>query len=265
MPGNPAAPWTAPDREALRAPADELRRRPLPALAREPLTRLIIRGGLLAGRGLIHEVHGAEHVTAPAGAFVLTPSHGTRHEALLFPILVAALRGGRIVPFLADWNFAMIPVVGLVMRRGRCIFLTRKPAKPAFLNVFRPLFAGKVPAFERARRLLAAGSPVGVFPEGTVNADSRRLLRGHSGAAQLSLQTGAPVVPAGLRYHRHALDGRIHPRAPFTVVFGPPMVPPATAGEPELGLVRDWHQAVMQEIARLAGRGWAPDHHRKKS
>lgn len=268
MAGNPTAPWPAPAtaRTPKSAPvADELRRLPLPALADEPLTRLIARTGLRLGRKLIREVVGAEQIADREGAFILAPNHGTRHEALLLPTLVAALRGGRIVPFLADWNFALIPGIGLAMRRGRCIFLTRKKAKPAFLNVFRPLFAGKEPAHARARRLLESGTPVGIFPEGTTNAHGRLLLRGQTGAAQLSLQTGAPVLPVGLRYHRHTADGRVHPWAPFTVTFGEPLTPPARQAEPELGLVRAWHATVMREIARLAGREWAPEHHRKIS
>lgn len=268
MAGNPTAPWPAP--AATGSPksaptADELRRRPMPALANEPLTRLIARTGLLLGRKLIREVIGAEQVADNHGPFILAPNHSTRHEALLLPILVVALRGGRIVPFLADWNFALIPGIGLTMRRGRCIFLTRKKAKPAFLNVFRPLFAGKEPAHVRARRLLEGGTPVGIFPEGTTNAHGRLLLRGQTGAAQLSLQTGAPVLPVGLRYHRHTAEGRVHPWAPFTVTFGAPLPPPARQTEPELELVREWHATVMRAIARLAGREWAPEHHRKIS
>lgn len=269
MAGNNSAPWPVPTSPALSrsapAVAAGLLHRPLPALADEPLTRLIIRAALLAGRAQIREVLGEERVANATGAFVLAPNHGTRPEAILIPALVAALRGGRLVPFLADWNFALIPVVGLVMRRGRSIYLTRKRAKPAFLNVFRPLYEGQVPAFERARRLLEGGTPVGVFPEGTTNRNGRLLLRGHTGAAQLSLQTGAPVLPAGLRYHRHTPDGRVHPRSPFTVVFGEPLTPPAAVPAPELSQVRDWHQTVMQEIARLAGREWAPNHVRRTS
>lgn len=269
MAGNNTVPWPVPATPALPGPAPvvaaSLLHRPLPALADEPLTRLIIRTALLVGRGQIREIVGGERVADAPGAFVLAPNHGTRPEAILIPSLVAALRGGRLVPFLADWNFALIPLVGLVMRRGRSIFLTRKRAKPAFLNVFKPLYEGKVPAFERARLLLAAGTPVGVFPEGTTNRHGRLLLRGHTGAAQLSLQTGVPVLPVGLRYHRHAPDGRVHPRSPFTVVFGHPLAPPAAVAEPELALVRDWHQAMMEEIARLAGREWAPNHLRRTS
>jgi 1-acyl-sn-glycerol-3-phosphate acyltransferase len=244
--------------------AGEILRRPLPHLD-EPVTRAIIRASLLAGRGLVRGVEGAERLTALAGPFLVTPNHGTRPEALLVPAVLAWLRGGRLVPFLADWNFALIPGAGFVMRRGRCILLTRKPVKPACLNVLRPLYEGKVSGFARARRLLEAGTPVGVFPEGTTNRLAGRLLRGNTGAAQLSLQTGAPVLPVGLRYHRTDAAGRIHPRAPFTVVFGRPLAPPAPAtAEPALGVVRDWHARIMEELARLTGRAWAPDHHRRK-
>jgi 1-acyl-sn-glycerol-3-phosphate acyltransferase len=258
------APWPGPPAGAEPwLPAGEILRRPLPHLD-EPATRAIIRLSLLLGRRSIRGVEGAEHLQALAGAFLVTPTHGTRPEAILIPALLAWLRGGRLVPFLADWNFALIPGIGFVMRRGRSILLTRKPVKPAFLNVLRPMYEGKISGFERARRQLEGGTPVGVFPEGTTNRLASRLLRGHTGAAQLSLQTGAPVLPVGLRYHRTEA-GRIHPRSPFTVVFGPPLAPPPPRPAPDLASVRDWHGQIMEELARLTGRTWAPDHQKRKT
>jgi 1-acyl-sn-glycerol-3-phosphate acyltransferase len=64
----------------------------------------------------------------------------------------------------------------------------------------KPFFAVSVPPLEQARQHLIAGRSIGIFPEGTVNRDRSQLLRGRYGAARLSLETGVPVTPAGIRF-----------------------------------------------------------------
>jgi 1-acyl-sn-glycerol-3-phosphate acyltransferase len=158
------------------------------------------------------------------------------------------------VHFVADWNFRMIPGVGLLYRRGGAITVVRKPARPRFLNVLRPLYADPVPALERARRHLLAGRSVGIFPEGTVNRDPARLLAGRGGAARLSLETGVAIVPAGIRFP-HRTDNAL---GSMEIEFGAPLQPPQIAGAAPLALVREWHAAAMTEIARLSGKQWNP-------
>src|SRR5262249_15944983 len=127
-----------------------------------------------------------------------------RLESLMVPAALCLNRGGRIIHFLADWNFRLIPGVGYIYSRAQVVTVTRKSAKPRFLNVLKPLYEQAVPPHERARRHLASGRSVGIFPEGEVNRDPDRMLRGRRGAARLSLETGAPVVPMGIRFPRHA-------------------------------------------------------------
>jgi 1-acyl-sn-glycerol-3-phosphate acyltransferase len=105
---------------------------------------------------------------------------------------------------------------------------------------------------------------VGIYPEGTVNRDPRRLLAGRGGAARLSLETGAPIVPVGIRFPGAAPGAPISDRAAMEVHIGAPLRPPqrapmsATPRE-----VRAWHAVVMREISRLSGKAWpgaaAPD------
>ena len=52
-------------------------------------------------------------------------------------------------------------------------------------------------AFEQAREVLDAGEVLAIFPEGTRTRDGQ-LHRGHSGAAHLALETGAPLIPVGI-------------------------------------------------------------------
>jgi 1-acyl-sn-glycerol-3-phosphate acyltransferase len=164
-------------------------------------------------------------------------------------------RGGRLIHFLADWNFRLIPGVGLIYRRGGVITVTRKPARPRFLNVFKPLYMDPVPPLERARRHLLAGRSVGIFPEGTANGNPERLLGGRLGAARLSLETGVPVMPMGIRFP--AATAAKPTDGPMEIHIGAPLRPSVPGPEPApLDKVRDWHAKLMNEIARLSGKSW---------
>jgi 1-acyl-sn-glycerol-3-phosphate acyltransferase len=186
--------------------------------------------------------------------FILALNHSSRGEALLVPALLTLYRHGRLIHFLADWNFRLIPGIGLIYRRAETITVTRKPARPRLLNVLKPLYARETSALARARAHLEAGRSVGVFPEGTVNRDPRQLLRGDRGAARLSLQTGVPVVPAGIRFRA---AGGTPAHSAMEVMIGAPLAPPRPKNDrPPLADVRAWHARVMSEIGVLCGKDW---------
>lgn len=246
--------WSPPAR------AREIFAHPLPHQGESLLNRLICRTCVLLARKRILRITGIEHVDAGNDPFVLAINHSQKGEAVFLPAALIYQRGGRLIHFLSDWNFRLIPVVGTVLKRSGTIVLVRKPARPAFLNVFKPLFQRERTGLRRALDTLRAGRSVGVFPEGTVNPDPQRLLAGQRGAARLSLSAGVPVVPAGIRFPGAPPDRPIPPRAPFEVRIGPPMQPPAPArpGRPSPEEVDAWHHRVMQEIARLSGKRWEP-------
>jgi 1-acyl-sn-glycerol-3-phosphate acyltransferase len=199
-------------------------------------------------------IRGLEHVRPDVDPFVLALNHSTRFEALALPPLLVYHRNGRRVHFLADWNFQMIPGIGLLYRRSGAIVVTRKSARPRFLNVLKPLYAHREPSHVRALAHLKSGRSIAIFPEGTVNRDPERLLRGRLGAARLSLEAGAPVVPGGIR--DVGGDAR-WPR--FELNLGAPLWPRKRAAEPVAGAdVRAWHATIMTEIARLSGKAWEP-------
>jgi 1-acyl-sn-glycerol-3-phosphate acyltransferase len=118
----------------------------------------------------------------------------------------------------------------------------------------KPLYAHAEPSHARALDRLLAGRSVGIYPEGTVNRDPERLLRGRLGAARLSLEAGIPVVPVGIRI----VGGDV--RWPLLdITFGSPLRPPSlTAETVTRANIRSWHAMIMTEISRLSGKAWEP-------
>jgi 1-acyl-sn-glycerol-3-phosphate acyltransferase len=108
-----------------------------------------------------------------------------------------------------------------------------------------------------------AGGSVGLFPEGTVNRDPRRLLRGRFGAARLSLETGTPVLPVGIRFIGNPSDrDRGNSGLPISIHIGTPLRPPpeqaqAAGGTVSAMTVRAWHGEIMTAIASLCGKTWS--------
>jgi 1-acyl-sn-glycerol-3-phosphate acyltransferase len=233
---------------------EELVRWALPA-QKNVLDAWVVRGLALLARQQVLRIAGLEHVRGLHDPFILAINHSTRTESLLVPALLVLHRGGRLIHFFADWNFRLIPGIGLIYRRAQTITVTRKSAKPAFLNVLKPLYMAPPCALERARQRLLSGHSVGIFPEGTVNRDPGRMLPGHRGAAYLSLATRTPVIPVGIRFPGAA--GRIDDHARMEVAIGAPLAPPRLcARRPSRAELRGWHAIVMGEISRLSGKLW---------
>jgi 1-acyl-sn-glycerol-3-phosphate acyltransferase len=230
----------------------EILSHPVPELGQGD--RWLVRALTVAGRGRVRVVSGLEHVGPANDPFILVLNHSTRRESLLVPALLTLHRGGRLIHFMADWNFRLIPGIGFIYSRAETITVTRKPARPSFLNVLRPLYC-KLSVLERGRARLLAGGSVGIFPEARVNRDPGRLLRGRTGAACLSLETGLAIVPAGLRLSEANAGCRSRPT--LEIRIGAPLhPPPPTGARARIAELRDWHATAMTEIARLSGKAW---------
>ena len=240
----------------------DLWRWPLGALA-SPFDRAILRSAAALARRQVRAIAHWERVLPGCDPFILVANHGSRRETVYLTAALMLARGGRPVHFLADWNFLLIPGVGYLYAGTGAIAVTRKDARPRVLNRLKPLFSRATPALEQARARLQAGNSVGVFPEGTVNRDPGLLLRGRFGAARLSLETGVPVLPVGIRFLGRA---RGRPRgdsgSPMRIHIGAPLTPPLeqtdrAVGAASIASVRIWHGEIMGAIAALCGKTWS--------
>jgi 1-acyl-sn-glycerol-3-phosphate acyltransferase len=219
--------------------------------------RLLLRAIAALARHHVLSIHGLQHIRAAGDPFILAANHNTRRESLLVPALLLLHRGGRRMHFLADWNFRLVPGVGLIYSRAQVVTVLGKSARPRFLNMLKPLYRCSQRPFEQARAHLRAGRSIGIFPEGAVNRNPARLLRGRRGAARLSLETGAPVVPMGIRFPTVARGQPIPSDAAMELHIGAPLVPPGPAqDEAPLHAVTAWHAAIMTAIARYSGKTW---------
>jgi 1-acyl-sn-glycerol-3-phosphate acyltransferase len=104
--------------------------------------------------------------------------------------------------------------------------------------------------------LLAEGSVLGIFPEGTRSPDGR-LHKFRTGVARLALRSGAPVVPVGLVGTDDMLRPGTHRwrRAHVEVHFGAPL---DFSGRPEdersAVALREVTEIVRQAVQRLSGQ-----------
>jgi 1-acyl-sn-glycerol-3-phosphate acyltransferase len=89
--------------------------------------------------------------------------------------------------FAAKAEIAHWPLVGTLVARAGTVFIERGR---------RHAVHGVI---QRMGEKLTAGLRAAVFPEGTTS-DGRRLLPFHGNLVQAALNTGAPMVPVGLRY-----------------------------------------------------------------
>jgi 1-acyl-sn-glycerol-3-phosphate acyltransferase len=246
-------------------PASELVIGPAARAPRVPVVHDWITHGILhalaaTARRWIVEIDGLEHVQAARDPFIVAINHNARTEALLVPAALIEYRCGRLIHFLADWNYRLIPGVATIYRRAETITVTRKSARPPILNLLKPLYADPSGPLRRAIRTLQAGGSVGIFPEGKINPDPSRLLPGFRGAAYLSLRARVPIVPVGIRFPHSAPDQPIDDFAPMTVRIGAPMYPTRAWTERlSRTALRGWHATLMREIALLSGKEWPHD------
>lgn len=235
-------------------------RHPLPFMAERRTDRALCRTVAALAQRRVLRVEGVERVHPRCDPFILALNHNQRLEAVLIPTLLIFARGGKLIHFLADWNFLMVPLVGTLFRRSGAVIVGGKSARPRLLNLLKPWLVPRGSPLRRARRRLEQGRSIGVFPEGTVNRDPQRLLPGHRGAATLALTTGVPLLPAGIRFPRHNADRPIGEWEPMELRIGELLPPPSlpSSGRFSQAAVEELHQRLMESIAALCGKRASP-------
>jgi glycerol-3-phosphate O-acyltransferase / dihydroxyacetone phosphate acyltransferase len=189
------------------------------------------------------EVAGIENVPED-GPVIFVVNHP---NSLVDPLLLLCFAPRR-VSFLAKAPLFDMFLVGWVVRSFGSIPVHRRQDAGTDVSKNRE-------TFDAARRLLASGGTLALFPEGASH-DAPRLLPMKTGAARIALGAAArmgaalSIVPAGLFYTRKGTF-----RSAALVLFGPPLsVFPAeldAEGEPRPGDVRALTETIGDALGSL--------------
>jgi len=189
------------------------------------------------------KVTGLEHVPREGGAIVAA-NHVSFLDPLLLPLVVP-----RRVMFLTKVKYIDKPLLRWFLTGAGVIpVATDDPAA----------VGGAVTAGIAA---VEAGRLVGIFPEGTRSRDGR-LHRGKTGVGRIALETGAPVIPAGitgtdLAFPRGAKLPRPHA---VHITFGPPITFGPADAKPDPAQGRIATDQVMAAIGALSGQETGADY-----
>jgi 1-acyl-sn-glycerol-3-phosphate acyltransferase len=184
-------------------------------------------------------VSGLEHIPARGGA-ILAANHVSYLDPLLLPLVIPRRR----VLFLTKVKYVDNPLLHWLLRGAGVIPV----ASDDPMAVVSAMAAGVA--------ALREGRLVGIFPEGTRSPDGC-LHRGKTGVARMAMQSGVPVIPAGIIGTREALPrGAKLPRPrSVRITFGPPVPLPASAGgRLSAAASRAGTDQVMAAIAALSGQ-----------
>lgn len=125
------------------------------------------------------DVTGVENVPT-SGPAVLCPNHLAAIDSFMLPAVLdrPVIYVGK-AEYLDDWKTRwLFPALGMIP-------IDRRGGEHA---------AG---ALSAARQVLTGGGLFAIYPEGT-RSRTGKLYRGHTGAARLAVEAGAPIIPVGL-------------------------------------------------------------------
>ena len=194
------------------------------------------------GRPIFHrlfdiDVEGLEHLPAD-GPAIFCPNHVSVIDSFILPaVLPKPLTYVGKAEYLDDWKTAkLFPALGMIP-------IDRRGGDHAQA------------ALDAARAVLDNGGWFGIYPEGT-RSRSGKLHKGHTGAARLAVESGAPIYPVGLIGTRE-IQPPDQAKPNFfekaTVKIGEPI----TVGEAKVGdraFYRRITDEVMFEIQALCGQ-----------
>ncbi len=171
-------------------------------------------------------VEGLEHLPR-SGPFIVVADHVSWYDP---PAIEFAL--GEPIRFMGKRELFVVPVLGFVLRATGSFPVRRGERDRRALEV--------------ALRVLAAGQPLGYFPEGTRSRDGV-LHRARPGIAFLARRSGAPLVPVGVS-GTPEMRLRLPPRTDVVVRVGKPFTLADVDGATDDQAVAD---AIMRRVAAL--------------
>jgi len=194
-------------------------------------------------------VRGGERM--PAAGPVIVASN---HMSVIDPtyLIRAFWKRGRLARFMAKASIWKIPVVGNVMSVSGQIPVDRR--------------GGAAASLKAAEQLVATGSMVIVYPEGTLTRDPDLWpMKGKTGAARLALESGVPLLPVAHWGIQEVLPpyGKLRPfpRRTFTLLIGEPLDLTPWRGRPvDSRTLAEVTDALMEAITALQAelRGETP-------
>jgi len=184
---------------------------------------------------------GLDNIPA-SGSAILSPNHTSVIDSFFLPaVLPRRITFVGKAEYLDDWKTRrLFPALGMIP-------IDRSGGDAADR------------ALATAARLLDEGELFGIYPEGTRARDGY-LHKGHTGAARLSLQTGAPIVPVGILGTRaiQPPDASFpKPFRPVEVRFGRPIRPATASDVADTRMrLRQITDELMFEIRALTGQDY---------
>lgn len=163
-----------------------------------------------------------------SGPVVLTPNHVSYLDPVLVNIPIH-----RALTYLALEPFFQIPVLGWVMRWCRALPLSEGSAND--------------PVLRTALRVLRAGEPLVVFPEGGRSKDGT-LQPFRPGACRLALAADVPVVPVAIHGAYEVWPGTRRLPRPGRVTIR--YLPPLTRHDLPAGAPRRAHPELLTALVR---------------
>ena len=204
----------------------------------------------LASRLWRFDIEGLDNVPAD-GPAVLCPNHAAAIDSFLLPaVLDRNLIYVGKAEYLDDWKTKrLFPALGMIP-------IDRRGGDHA------------AAALDAARAVLEQGGLFAIYPEGT-RSRSGKLHKGHTGAARLAIETGAPIIPVGLigTADIQPVD-RVMPRfgREVGVRFGRPLDVERYAGRiGDRSIYRELIDEVMYEIQALTGLDYSPTYAGKEA
>jgi 1-acyl-sn-glycerol-3-phosphate acyltransferase len=184
-------------------------------------------------------VSGMHHIPG-TGPVILAANHLSVIDSLIIPSVVS-----RPVYYLAKDEYFRNPVTRFLLSGLNQIPVDRSGGRASLL------------ALDAALPVLRGGGVLGIFPEGTRSPDGR-LYRGRPGVAKLALETGATIVPTGLRGTDavQPIGARLPKLFRSTeVIFGAPLdLSPWRATEATSRTYREICERLMTAIAGLTAQ-----------